>query len=261
MINLNNNVALVTGASQGLGKGIAIELANVGTDVIVTHLNTPSDAKNAEAVVDEIIEKGRKAIALSLDVTNEKSIEQCVQEALKQFPNIDILVNNAGVFQNKMGGEATLEDFDVCHDVNVKGVWSVSCALIHHFLKNGGGKIINIASGAGRRGHVANAYCASKAAVISLTQSLAEELGPSNINVNAVCPCIVRTPALDRCESMMKDEAGDMPSHVDRCIEITPLRRMQTAEDIGCAVVFFASPQAKNITGQALNVDGGFCMN
>jgi len=262
MINLKNKTALITGGAQGLGSGIALELAKAGADIIIADINTTA----AETVVTEINALGRQAIALRLDVTDEASIKDCAQAALRQFPCIDILVNNAGVMQRGMGTNVTAEDFDFCYDVNVKGVWAVSQAFIPHFKNNGEGKIVNIASVAGRRGHeFATAYCASKAAVISLTQSLAAELGPGNINVNAICPGIIWTPMWEKIEGMVNDTDSEavisQQETFKENIKMTPLRRPQTIEDIGCAVAFLVSSAAKNITGQALNVDGGAMMN
>ena len=265
MIDLKHKVALVTGSSKGLGRGIANELANAGADLLITHLDTAQDAEDAKALADSIIAKGNKALCLALNVTDTDSIEGCLASAFKHFPTIDILVNNAGVMQNRIGDKATVEDFDLCYEVNVRGLWSMSRALIPHFKKRGQGKIINIASVAGRRGHLANAYCASKAAVISITQSLAEELGPSNINVNAICPGLIWTDAWKKAEELLSDTRDrdkiEQRAAFNAGVDAMPLKRPQTEEDIGHAVVFLASYLAKNITGQALNVDGGLCMN
>ena len=262
MSHLAEKTAIITGGAQGLGRGIALELAKAGADIIIADLNTEA----AETVVAEINKLGREAIALYLNVTDIASIKDCAQEVLVRFPRIDILVNNAGVMQRGMGTNVTAEDFDLCHNVNVKGVWAVSQAFIPHFKNNGEGKIVNIASVAGRRGHeFATAYCASKAAVISLTQSLAAELGPDNINVNAVCPGIIWTPMWEKIEGMVNEtdseEVINQKETFKANINMTPLRRPQTVDDVGCAVTFLVSSSAKNITGQALNVDGGIVMN
>jgi NAD(P)-dependent dehydrogenase (short-subunit alcohol dehydrogenase family) len=186
-----------------------------------------------------------------------------VVEAFSQFPWIEILVNNAGVNQNKIGDQATLEDFVFCYDVNVKNVWSVSRAFIPYFRNHNEGKIINISLVAGRRGHSANAYCASKSAVISLTQSLAAELGPCNINVNAISPGIIWTAIFSKVEEVNASDEKEMGERQanKNGIGLTVLDRPQLPEDIGCAAVFLASSKARNITGQSLNVDGGICMN
>lgn len=271
MSDLTNKAAIITGANQGLGKGIAFELAMAGADIVITHLDNAGDRDKAGVVIDEITALGNKAIALPLDVTNEKSIKTCVQETLRQFPQLDILVNNAGVMQINAGLKTTSEDFDRCHEVNLKGVWCLTHELIPHFQAQRQGNIVNISSGAARRGspHLP-AYCASKAAVVSLTQSLALALSPYNITVNAVCPGIIWT---SMCASFTQiidnkqDDSGSISNavseleFVENIKETIPLNRPQTAEDIGHAVVFFASAKAKNITGQALNVDGGIMMN
>lgn len=262
MTSLAAKIALVTGGGRGIGRGIALELAKADADVVVADLST----ENASRVVSEIQALGRKAIALKLDVTNEQSIAECIDKALAHFGRIDILVNNAGVMQSVMDETVTTEDLDLCYEVNVKGVWSVSRALIPHLKKNGEGKIVNIASVSARRGHKsAIAYCASKAAVISLTQAFAGELGTSNINVNAVCPGAVWTPMWESMEKMLSGVST--PQQVESqktykaVVEASLLKRPITPEDIGRAVVFFASDAAKNITAQALNVCGGAVAN
>ena len=252
MKNLTDNTALITGSGQGLGRAIALELAKAGANVIVSDLNS----ENAQTVASEIKDLGRNAIPLQLDVTDTKAIQDGVLQALNHFSRIDILINNAGVAEK--GVETTTpEEFDLCYAVNVKGVWNVCNALIPHFKQNGGGKIVNIASIAGRRGSASvPAYCASKAAVISLTQSLAGALGPDNINVNAVCPGVIKTNMTETHKQIL-----NMDNYFDEATESTALKRLATPEDIGHAVVFLTSPQAQNITGQSLNVDSGYCMN
>ena len=265
MGNLDNKTAFITGGAQGIGKGIVLALAKAGADIIIADLN----ADKAEAVVAEIKALGREGIAVRFDVTDENSIKNGVNAALNHFSRIHILVNNAGVFQKRKETEieTTLEDFDLCYDVNLKGVWRVINALIPHFKTHHDGKIVNIASVAGRKGSAKfPAYNASKAAVINLTQSLACALGPHNINVNAICPGVIWTPMLEEVEGILghtdnKDKINAKVHFRNVYEQHTPLRRPQTPEDIGQAVTFLASSQAKNITGQALNVDGGLLMN
>ena len=262
MKDLENNIAFVTGGAQGLGRGIAIELAKAGADIVIGDLNL----KKAETVAAEIRELGRKSLALNLDVTDGTSINRAVDSALGQFPHIDIVVNNAGVVQKTVGDETTAEDFDFCYGVNLKAVWQMTQAIIPHFKSRHQGSIVNISSGAGRGGNsTVPAYSASKAGVINLTQSQAMVLAPFNINVNAVCPGLIWTPMWEQLEGMVsktsrQDEINEQ-SAFKVGVKNTPLQRPVTAEDIGQAVVFLASPQAKNITGQSLNVDGGLIMS
>lgn len=260
---LAHQIAMVTGAGQGLGRGIALELAKAGANLVVTHLDTPVDTDNAQTVVAEIEQLNRKAIALPLDITDQSSIEHCERRLIQQMGRIDILVNNAGVMQKGTGfSPQTSDDFAYCYQVNVEGVWRMSQAIIPHFKTQQCGKIINVASIAGRGGSAdLPAYSASKAAVINLTQSMALELGPDNINVNAICPGTIWTPMWQEVESILSHT--DNPASLKQKAAFTaitaqiPLRRPQHPEDIGHAVAFFASPRAKNITGQSLNVDGG----
>ena len=248
MNDLNNKTALVTGGAQGIGRSIAVELAKAGANIVVADLNRD----RAEVVVSEIKAVGRQAIAVQLDVTDTASIQSVLEESIKYFSRVDILVNNAGVFFEDG------EQFDLNYEVNLKGVWQVTMAVKPHFIENKAGKIVNIASINGRRGYQPStmAYNASKAAVINLTQSLATALGPENINVNAVCPGAIKTPMTEKARN-----DSDDPNWEGYAKEYTQLKRPVTPEDIACAVVFFASERAKNITGQALNVDGGHFMN
>lgn len=250
MKSLDSKVAFVTGAAQGLGESIALQLAKAGAKVVVADL----DVKNGEKVVAKIKALGRSAIAIQLDVTDECSVKEAVRESIDHFKKVDILVNNAGVFF----ADEESEKFDLHYQVNVRGVWQVITAFTQNFKAIGGGKIVNIASINGRRGYQPStmAYNASKAAVINLTQSFAMALGPDNINVNAICPGAVKTPMTERARAESKD-----PNWEKYAKEHTQLKRPVTPEDIGQAVVFFVSTQSKNITGQALNVDGGHFMN
>jgi NAD(P)-dependent dehydrogenase (short-subunit alcohol dehydrogenase family) len=251
MWDITSNVALVTGGAQGIGFGIARELARAGTSVVIADRDLP----RAKSAADELIRSGHQALALALEVTSDESIANCVQAALAHFVHIDILVNNAGIHCEKIGQVSTVEHFAQCFDVNLFGVWRVSQALIPHFKKRGSGKIINIASINGRKPWVDTpAYSASKAAVLNLTQSLAAQLGAHNINVNAVCPGGVMTAMADSFKP-------DRPAMLEGIIGSRVLKRELVPEDIGHAVVFFASPQARNITGQSLNVDGGTIMS
>jgi meso-butanediol dehydrogenase/(S,S)-butanediol dehydrogenase/diacetyl reductase len=256
-------VAVVTGGGRGIGRGIVLSLAEAGADVAIFDV----DLANAEATAKEVTERGRRALIARVDVTDPGSIEAGVTLTQTQLGPVDILVNNAGVVQENVGAATSGDDFDLCYQVNLKGIWNVSSGLIPHFRERRAGKIVNIASIAGRHGeHGLAGYSASKAGAISLTQSLATTLGPSNINVNAVCPGLLWTDMWRKVEGLLRqdssketvDERAAFNAYLEqRC----PLRREQTPEDIGNAVVFLVSDAARNITGQALNVDGGIEMN
>jgi NAD(P)-dependent dehydrogenase (short-subunit alcohol dehydrogenase family) len=264
MGRLDGRVALVTGGARGIGRGIAEVLAREGADIAIGDLNVAG----AEETAALLRAAGRRALAIELDVTSEASAASAVEAAVHQLGRIDILVNNAGVVGRHVGGGSIdLADFDLCFEVNVKGIWVMSRAAVPHFKAQGGGKIVNIASIAGRRGQAGMAhYNASKAAAINLTQTMACDLGPSNINVNAVCPGLLWTDMWRALESMFGRD--DTPEVVERrrvfeahIARNCPLGREQTPEDIGAAVAFFASDDARNITGQSLNVDGGIELN
>jgi meso-butanediol dehydrogenase/(S,S)-butanediol dehydrogenase/diacetyl reductase len=263
MGRLDGKTALVTGGARGLGRGIVLELAKEGADIAIADVLVDV----AEQTAAEVRGLGRQATVVRMDVTDTRSVQTGVQQVLTQRGGLDILVNNAGVAPVHIGMEADEEDWDRCYEVNLKGIWKVSQAVVSHFVERGAGKIVNIASIAGRRGGAWIApYNASKAGVISLTQSQAMELGPHNINVNAICPGLIWTDIWRTIggASYGDDEAGtrERRQRFDTIIETScPLRREQTPEDIGKAAAFLASDDARNITGQALNVDGGIVVS
>jgi NAD(P)-dependent dehydrogenase (short-subunit alcohol dehydrogenase family) len=256
---LAGQTAIVTGGGQGIGKGIAIELAKAGCNLIIAQRNQ----KHADQVVAEIKSLGKDALAIKLDVTDSTSVNNCIVTALTFAPKIDILVNNAGIMQSEIGSDISEESFDQCYQVNVKGLWRMNKALANHFQTHENGKIINISSIGGREPDASfPIYCASKAAVLSLTKSLAHELGPYNINVNALCPGTVVTPMWETVESLTsKGQPNDQITAYSSSINSSAIKRSQSPKDVGYAAVFLASPLARNITGQALNVDGGQIMS
>jgi NAD(P)-dependent dehydrogenase (short-subunit alcohol dehydrogenase family) len=252
-LSLNGATAVVTGAGGGIGRAIAIELARVGACVAIADMDT---AKGT-AVSQEIISNGGNAICVYLDVTNNASVLSCVDETIAKLTHVDILVNNAGIFQRRLGLDLEDADFSNCLDVNLTGIWRMTRALVPHLRSRGSGRIINISSTGGRRGiDFAPAYCASKAGVISLTQSLASALGGDGITVNAICPGAISTALREEIIAM-----GANISALSSGGSAYAIKAPLTAEDIGRAAVFFASDYARMITGQALNVDRGFHMH
>jgi NAD(P)-dependent dehydrogenase (short-subunit alcohol dehydrogenase family) len=265
-LDLAGKVAIVTGASRGIGEGVATALAAASARVLVAHLPERDDEDAAERIVEAIERRGGAARSCPLVLPDRASIARAVAVCLSHFSRVDILVNNAGVMQRTAGLATSEEDFDRCHAVNLKGAWAMSHACVPHLKAAGEGRIVNISSGAGRRGS-ANlpAYCASKAALISLTQSLSSALAADNITVNAVCPGVILTPMSESFARITRfpdrREEDDVAAMVAWSKREIPLGRMQTPADVGHAVTFLASPDARNITGQALNVDGGLMMN
>ena len=256
-MELNGAVAIVTGGARGIGRGIAYELAKEGVRVAIADL--PAVAADRDETIAEVKRLGSDAMAIDVDVRDEAQCKAMVEAAVAMFGQVDILVNNAGVI--KIGPVAMFSeaDWDLVIDVNLKGTFLCSKAVLPHMIGRRTGRIINLSSIAGKRGRAASScYSASKFGVIGFTQSLAHECGPFGITANAICPGEVAThmwnevlsPAIAAVSGTTPQEAFD--AWIEREV---PMKRAQTAEDMGQAVVYLC--KADNVTGIALNVSGG----
>jgi acetoin reductase-like protein len=255
-MRLRNKVAIVTGAGSGIGHAIALALAKEGANVVIGDVKEDS----ARTTATEIEAMRRKTLVVKCDVRSSSEVENMVQKTLEKFGKINILVNNAGVSTMALVVDMTEEEWDFNLDVNAKGAFLCSRAVARQMIKQGeGGKIINLGSIAGKSGEQYYAhYNASKAAVIAFTASLARELAPYKINVNAVCPGSVQT-SMQLRELKWGAKLRGMPEEEIKewMVAITPLGRLEQPEDVAKLVVFLASEEADFITGQAINVDGG----
>jgi len=246
-MKLDGKVAIVTGAGQGIGRAIALSLAEEGASVVVCDINP----QTAQDVTKEIQSLGRQAEAIKADVSNSEDVEELVRKSLDRFKKIDILVNNAGICLVSSAEELSEDEWDKTIDVNLKGTFLCSQAVGREMIKQKCGKIVNIGSGAGHIGiQDIIAYSVSKAGVISLTKVLAVEWGRYNINVNAVSPGSCRTPAAE------KVRVGNPKTHEERIRRI-PLQREAMPGDVAKAVLYLASPESNYITGDVIKVDGG----
>jgi NAD(P)-dependent dehydrogenase (short-subunit alcohol dehydrogenase family) len=255
-MDLSNQVALVTGAGQGIGKASALALAAAGAHVVVADIA----AGKAEETAETIMSQQRRALAVQADVGDLRDIDSMVRQTLDAFGQIDILLNNAGVTRRADIMELTEEDWDRIHRVNAKGVFFCLQRVAREMIPRRSGRIINIASiaGKGYEGTSNAAYAASKGAVISLTKTAAQQLGKHNINVNSVCPGVTRTALSVANLHIRAQQAGVTVEEMERRrADVIPLRRANDPEDIAAMVVFLASAGARNITGQSFNVDGG----
>lgn len=251
-LGLEGKIAIVTGGAVGIGKGIVECLAQEGTSVVIASRNIEEAGKVAHQI-------GNGAIAAKMNVTNKAEVENAVRTTLDRFGKIDILVNNAGVSGVVKFVDIGEEEWDRVFDVNIRGVYLMTRAALPHMLMRKYGKIINISSYVGKEG-VPNFshYCATKFAVTGLTQSLAREYAAYDLNINAVCPGVVRTPLWERNLEIMSKEQGNTPDEAfAKFCEPIPLKRPQTPHDIGNVVAFLASDISRNMTGQAINVTGG----
>ena len=245
---LTDKIALVTGASRGIGKEIAKTLAANGAFVIVNY-NGSKDA--AEAVVAEITSDGGQAVAYGCNVSDFEACGEMITSIIKEHKHLDIIVNNAGITRDGLLMRMSEEDFDAVVNTNLKGCFNTIRHASRTLLKQRAGKIINISSVSGVLGNAGQAnYSASKAGVIGLTKSVAKELASRGINVNAVAPGFVSTEMTDAMpEEAKKAVLGQIP-----------LQRPGTTQDIAQAVLFLASPASDYITGQVLSVDGGMAI-
>lgn len=253
---LQNQKVIVTGAGQGIGKAVALKLAAAGADIAAVDINPKTVAETAGAVQA----LGRRAVAITADLGSVAEIDRMVIETVKAFGRIDTLVNNAGVTRRAYIMDLTEEDWDKIHRVNAKGVFFCLQRAAREMIPRREGRIINIASIAGKgfEGTSNAIYAASKGAVISLTKTAAQQLGPHNINVNAICPGIVMTAMVT---DILKTDAAKTGMSIEevtqRFTARIPIRRANQPEDIADMVVFLASPAARNVSGQCINVDGG----
>ena len=264
MYNLDGQVAIVTGAGSGLGRAIALRLSREGAAIAATDLN----AEAAEKLMVEIKAQTKSGLSIQMDVSVEKDVERTVRQTLENFGRIDILVNNAGAGSAGLIINHSEEDWDKTMRVNLKGTFLCSRTVAKEMIPRKQGRIINISSIGGKSGEeLIGAYCASKFGVIGLTQVMAKELGRYQITVNAVCPGYIWTPMWESLGQWLKENIPTLASLSPREIfdrrvkSVTPLRRPQEPEDIANLIAFLASEEARNITGQAINVDGGALMH
>lgn len=245
---LSGKTAIVTGGSRGIGKAVALKLAEKGANIVV---NYTSNSTKAEEVVNEIKKMGREALAIKADVSNPDDVKNLVKETEKQFSNIDILINNAGITKDTLLIRMKEDDWDKVMSVNLKGTFLCTKLVGKKMMKQRRGKIVNIASIVGIIGNAGQAnYSASKAGIIGFTKSTAKELASRGINVNAVAPGFIET-------EMTKKLSEEV---VENYAKNIPLGKMGTPEDVANVVFFLCSQEASYVTGQVINIDGGMVM-
>ena len=253
---LKDKIAIVTGAGVGIGKAIALRYAKEGAHVVVAEINETTGQQAAA----EVSAHGRRGLLVKTDMSNLSNINAMVAKAIETFGRIDILVNNAGVNKKLDFFEVTERDWDWIHSTNAKGLFFCMQAVAREMAKNNYGKIINMASigGKGFRGTSNIAYAGSKGAIIAMTRIGASQLAPHNVNVNAICPGPTRSEMYDTImRQIVERERITEAEALSRMDLAIPLRRSNTGDDIANMAAFLASEEARNITGQSLNVDGG----
>lgn len=243
-----SDVALITGATRGIGREIAFTLGKNGYEVVI---NYRSENQDLEDTIELFKKEGIKFYTVKGDVSSFEESERFVKEAIEKAGKIDVLVNNAGITKDTLIARMKKEDFESVIDVNLVGTFNVTKNVISHMIKNRKGRVINISSVVGVSGNAGQTnYSASKAGIIGFTKSLAKEVGSRNILVNAVAPGFIETNMTDVLKDNIKEE-------IEKAI---PLKRMGTPKDVANVVKFLASEDASYITGQVINIDGGMVM-
>ncbi|MBI1861104.1 MAG: 3-oxoacyl-[acyl-carrier-protein] reductase [Deltaproteobacteria bacterium] len=245
---LQNEIALVTGGSRGIGRACALALGREGAEVIV---NYNSNAAKAEEVCHEIVKAGGKATAVAFDVGNVEATQTAIEALLKEKKRISVVVNNAGIAKDGLLMRYSSEDWDAVMNTNLRGAFIVSQAVVRPMMKERKGSIIHMSSVVGLIGNPGQAaYCAAKAGLLGLMKSMARELAGRNIRVNAIAPGFIETDMT----------ATLTPEQKEMMLKQVPLGRTGTAEEIADAVLFLASDRSRYITGQVISVDGGMSM-
>lgn len=245
---LENKVALITGASRGIGKAVALELAAQGADIIINYVG-PTDL--AEETATEIKKLGRKAMIIEADVTDSVAINAMLEKIIAEFGRVDILINNAGITKDNLLMRMKEEDWDAVLNINLKGIFNCTKATLKYMTKQKYGRIVSVSSVVGVMGNAGQAnYAASKAGAIGFTKSIAKEVASRNITANCVAPGFIDT-----------DMTAKLPEKVRaEMIASIPAKKLGTPHDVAKAIAFLASDYAEYITGQTLHVDGGMVM-
>ncbi len=241
-------VAFITGGSRGIGKEVALKFADNGYNIVINYVSDKTDTKGLEK---EFTKRGVEALIIKADVTNTEQIENLVKEVIEKFGKIDVLVNNAGVTKDNLLMRMSEEEFDKVVEVNLKGTFIVTKAVIKYMMKKRSGSIINLSSVVGVAGNAGQAnYSASKAGIIGFTKSVAKELASRNIRANAVAPGFIETDMTAVLSDSVKENIHNQ----------IPLKRMGSAKEVANLIYFLGSDESSYITGQTINIDGGMLM-
>jgi len=246
---LSGKIALITGSARGIGKAIALELANHGAKIVINDILSKNEI---DKTLEEVRKSSNQTIGIRADITIFDEVESMVKEIINKFGKIDILVNNAGIIRDSLLIRMKEEDWDAVININLKGTFNCSKTVAKYMMRQkSGGKIVNISSVIGLVGNIGQAnYAASKAGIIGFTKSTAKELALRNINVNAIAPGFIET---DMTKKLPEKVRQDLQQQI-------PLKRLGTVEDVAKTVYFLVSDAANYITGQVINIDGGMVM-
>ncbi len=248
-MDLTNKVAIVTGSARGIGRAIALKLAEVGADIVVNDIAAAADS--LESAAAEIRALKRQALAVTADVSSKDDVNRLIDTAVKTFGHIDIMVNNAGVTRDQLLMRMTDEEWDTVLNIDLKSAFLCTRAVLRHMLRQRRGRIVSIASVVGIIGNAGQAnYASAKAGVIAFTRSVAKEVGSRSITANAVAPGFIETKMTEKLDEKQRQAL----------LQRIPLGSIGTPRDVAEAVAFLASDEAKYITGQVLSVDGGMAL-